>query len=96
MFRAKDKTIVREKALHARRTRILTTYPETGMAKGLGLRIPGPCCLAIDVGGGAVVRSSTSPGEGGWNDGWGHYGPWNDCMRGVTGPSFVFPAAGGR
>jgi hypothetical protein len=43
---------------------ILTTYLETGMAEGLGLRLPSPFCPAIHVGGGAVAISSTSPGAG--------------------------------
>jgi hypothetical protein len=34
------------------------------MAEGLGIRLPGPCCPAIDIGGRAVAISSTSPGVG--------------------------------
>jgi hypothetical protein len=57
----KDKMTVRkkERASHTGHFQVSTTYPKIGTAEGLGLRLLGPCRLAIDVGDGAVALSSS-------------------------------------
>jgi hypothetical protein len=99
-FGAKDKTTVREKALHIRHFHISTTYLETGLAEGLGLglRLLGPCRPTIDVGDRAVALSSTGTEAGAGVRGGtmveATMGPEQLHGEGVTDPSFVFLASG--